>query len=148
MIDDRPGEVSKFTTRLEMNEIILIREKFKQWINEKSLNVVDNKVNYIRHSRTRIFHCFEILLGSGMRIGELVAIPFNKDPAHRVIWSSLNKQYLAELIINTEKTCKKREVYLPHESYRFMVKDRRKYQKKRLSLTKSLVTTGFTEFAR
>ncbi len=65
-------------------------------------------------------HVFESLLCSGMRLGELMSIDFSKNPANRVVESNLSGKKFAEIIINTEKTCKKREVYIPLESYDFL----------------------------
>jgi hypothetical protein len=52
-----------------------------------------------------------------MRVGELCSIDFTKDPASRIIKSRFSNTNSAEIIINTEKTCKKREVYIPVEAY-------------------------------
>jgi hypothetical protein len=99
-------------------------------------------------SRLRIYHCFEALLSSGMRIGELTSIKFNTSPAHRFIYSKLNSQQYAEIIINTEKTCKKREIYIPLETYNFFTKNIRKYRFQKFTMSKDLITVGFLKFRK
>jgi intergrase/recombinase len=105
-------------------------------------------VKVIRESRKRIYHCFEALLCSGMRLGELVSIPFDVFPAHRVIYDNFSKTSLVEIIINTEKTCKKREIYIPEDSYNFLCTKTRMYKKKKLWLTRQLIIQGFINFKK
>lgn len=88
-------------------------------------------------------HVFESLLCSGMRLGELMSIDFSKNPANRVVESNLSGKKFAEIIINTEKTCKKREVYIPLESYDFFVANTQNQKRK---LYKALITQGFIDF--
>jgi site-specific recombinase XerD len=76
-----------------------------------------------------------------MRVGELASIDFKSCPAHRFIRSKLHNEIMAEVIINTKKTKKKREVYIPIKSYCFFKSDKRK-------LSKALVTDGFLLFRR
>ena len=57
-----------------------------------------------------------------MRIGELASINFRDNPVHRIIESKISGIDKAEFIINTEKTCKKREIYIPLDAYKFFVK--------------------------
>ena len=76
----------------------------------------------VKHKRLGYYYVFETLLCSGMRIGELASINFRTNPAHRIIESKISGNGKAEIIINTEKTCKKREIYVPIEAYRFFVK--------------------------
>jgi hypothetical protein len=52
-----------------------------------------------------------------MRLGELCDIDFKTNPASRFIVSKFSNTSCAEVIINTEKTCKKREIYIPEDSY-------------------------------
>jgi hypothetical protein len=99
-------------------------------------------------SRTRIYHCFEALLCSGMRIGELCSIDFESKPHHRIVYSSINRTYLAEIIINTEKTCKKREIYIPLKTYNFLCSNTRMYGGKLIKITRSNLTDGFVQFAK
>lgn len=76
----------------------------------------------IRHKRLGYYYVFETLLCSGMRIGELASINFRANLAHRIIVSKISGCDKAEIIINTEKTCKKREIYVPLDAYKFFVK--------------------------
>ena len=75
----------------------------------------------IRHKRLGYYYVFETLLCSGMRIGELASINFRTNPAHRIIESKISGCDKAEIIINTEKTCKKREIYIPLDAYKFFI---------------------------
>ena len=120
-IVSRPNEISKFTTRLTNKEISYVRKKYKEWINEK-LTCVKNLQELIRHKRLGYYYVFETLLCSGMRIGELASINFRANPAHRIIESKISGCDKAEIIINTEKTCKKREIYIPLDAYKFFVR--------------------------
>lgn len=137
-IHTRPGEISKLTTRLTTDDIELIRKKYKEWISEPIDNGVPNYVKSVRESRMKYYLVFETLLSSGMRIGELASIPFKQLPAHRIIKSPISKQECAEIIINTEKTCKQREVYIPIEAYNFFAKCKR--------LKSNLIKDNFISF--
>ena len=64
---------------------------------------------------------FETLLCYGMRIGELASINFRDNPVHRIIESKIYGIDKAEININTEKTCKKREIYIPLDAYKFII---------------------------
>ena len=57
-----------------------------------------------------------------MRIGELASINFRSNPVHRIIESKISGCDKAEIIINTEKTYKKQEIYIPFDTYKFFVK--------------------------
>jgi hypothetical protein len=52
-----------------------------------------------------------------MRIGELCSIKWYSDTASRIIVSNIDNKEYAEIIINTEKTGKKREIYIENEVY-------------------------------
>jgi integrase len=71
-----------------------------------------------------------------MRVGELCNINFQNNPGHRVLLNKFINEKVVEIIINTEKTCKKREIYIPKKSYDFFVNDNRR-------LTKGLIIGGF-----
>ncbi|MCQ2748146.1 MAG: hypothetical protein MJ223_02720 [Mycoplasmoidaceae bacterium] len=68
-------------------------------------------MEHIKNTRIKLFYVFETLLCSGMRIGELTSIVFNKNLPNRIITSKISGNKLVEIIINTEKTCKMRERY-------------------------------------
>lgn len=122
-IHARPGEISKLTTRLSIEDVKLIRQKYQEWIFEPINNGVPNYVKAVREGRMKYYMVFETLLTSGMRIGELAAIPFLRFPCHRIVQSKITSNIkCAEIIINTEKTCKQREVYVPIEAYEFFTK--------------------------
>jgi hypothetical protein len=55
-----------------------------------------------------------------MRGGELAKIDFMNQKINRAIMCNYNNKQYYEIIINTEKTCKKREIYIPAESYEFL----------------------------
>jgi site-specific recombinase XerD len=110
MIVQRTKGISKFTSRLEYQEIQLVRTKFKEWIETFNPKVVTNHIDSLKNSRLRIYHSFECLLASGMRIGELAGLNFQTHKVIRVIQSEVCQKSIVEIIINTEKTCKKREV--------------------------------------
>jgi integrase len=130
-----PSEISKFTTRLDLCDLDEIYKQFDLWI--KNLDTtLDNKKETIRHSRTRILHCFKALVMSGMRIGELVSIDFMHNPAHRFVENRKTHERFAEIVINTEKVCKKREIYIPEESYLFFINDQR-------NLSTQMIREGF-----
>jgi hypothetical protein len=76
-----------------------------------------------------------------MRVGELASIDFSTNPAHRIVHSSIHNEQMVEIIINTEKTRKKREIYVPLSSYEFFKNDTRK-------LSRGLIIDGFTTFKR
>lgn len=116
-VQTRPAEISKFTTRLTKTEIDEIRAKYYEWINDPLPQLEINRAEYIRKQRLRYYLCFEALLCSGMRIGELCSIDWKKRPAHRLIRSNISGSELVEIIINTEKVCKKREIYIPLSCY-------------------------------
>jgi integrase len=137
----RQNYPSHFTTRLDAKQINIIKTKFNEWITYEHPNVIQNKIHALKHSHERIYHCFETLLKSGMRVGELVSINFKDCPAHRFIKSKLHNEIMAEIIINTEKTRKKREVYIPIKSYLFFKQDSKK-------LSKDLIVDGFVTFRR
>ena len=120
-IVSRPNEISKFTTRLTNKEISYIRKKYNEWINE-DLTTISNLKENVRHKRLGYYYVFEALLCSGMRIGELASINFRANPAHRIIESKISGNDKVEIIINTEKTCKKREIYIPLDAYKFFVR--------------------------
>jgi site-specific recombinase XerD len=103
--------------------------------------MIPNKLESVKHARLKLLHCFKILLSSGMRVGELVNIDFTRDPCQRIVTSILDKSQMAEIIINTEKTCKKREIYVPLDSYEFMKHDKR-------PLTRSMIIKSFIEFRK
>ena len=140
----RSHEISKFTTRLTKQDIVLIRQKFQEWIKLDD-RLIDGKECYSLYPKRRLMHVFESLLCSGMRLGELLSIKFSTSPAHRIVKSSISGKEFAEIIINTEKTCKKREVYIPIESYNFFVSTLSDPKKK---LYKVLITKGFIDFRK
>jgi len=140
----RTHEISKFTTRLTKEDIVLIRQKFQEWIKLDD-KLIDGKEAYALYPKRRLMHVFESLLCSGMRVGELISIKFSTNPAHRIVKSSISGKEFAEIIINTEKTCKKREVYIPIESYNFFVTSSNDPKKK---LYKVLITQGFIDFRK
>jgi integrase len=140
-IHHRPNFPSHFTTRLDKNEINFIKAKFEEYIKYDHLSVLVNKWNALKYSHLRIYHCFLTLIQSGMRVGELVSIDFRADPGRRQMHSILHKDTMVEIVINTLKTKKKREIYVPLASYNFFKNDKRK-------LSRDLVIDGFTTFAR
>ncbi|MCQ3908857.1 MAG: hypothetical protein MJ200_05005 [Mycoplasmoidaceae bacterium] len=99
-----------------------------------------NYVKAVRVNRIKYYYVFETLLCSGMRIGELTSINFSQLPAHRVITSEISGEKLAEIIINTEKTCKKREIYIPIDAYNFFSRQER--------LKGNLIKDNFISFRR
>jgi hypothetical protein len=76
-----------------------------------------------------------------MRVGELVNIDFQNCLVNRFIKSEIHNEIMVEIIINTEKTKKKREVYIPFKSYLFLKNDTRK-------LSRHLIIDGFIAFRR
>jgi hypothetical protein len=68
----------------------------------------------------RIFHVFNILVSTGIRAGEFTAIDFQTIKVNRVIESKLSGEVCVELTINTEKTKKNREIFIPKVSYDFI----------------------------
>lgn len=124
-INPRPHEVSKFTTRLTQKDIELARTKILDWIKDAN-NIKNNTKQYIKLTRIRFFYLFEALLYTGMRAGELASIDFKSIHLNRFVSSDISHDKYAELIINTEKTCKKREVYLPENVYKFFLQDNKK----------------------
>jgi len=137
-INSRSHEISKLTTRLTTIEIDYARVKLLDWImNANDIN--NNTAKYIKLSRIRFYYVFEALLYTGMRIGELASINFAKTRLNRYVKSDISGHKYAEIIINTEKSCKKREIYLPENVYKFFKKD--KYQ-----LTVNYIAHTFVAF--
>jgi integrase len=140
-IESRPGEISKFTTRIDHYQISLIRQKFYEWINLDCKNMIKNKVEHVKLCRLKIYHAFEALLCSGMRIGEFCNIDWSKSPAHRFSNSQIDSSVRAEIVINTEKTCKQREIYVPLACYRFFVEHK-------IVMKSKMIEEGFRMFNR
>jgi hypothetical protein len=76
----------------------LIREKFQEWIKIHNPNIVPNYIQFVEHSRTRIYHCFECLLASGMRIGELSGINFLNHKIIKRSWSEICQKENIEIV--------------------------------------------------
>lgn len=81
-----------------------------------------------------------------MRVGEFLSIDISKDPANRIARSEISKKEYAEIIINTEKTSKKRETYIPLDSYEFFKKNFSNDSKKKMY--KVLIVQGFIDFRK
>jgi hypothetical protein len=54
-----------------------------------------------------------------MRLGEFTSIDFRIQTIKREIQSNLTKEVFYEIVINTEKTCKKREIFIPKKCFEF-----------------------------
>jgi hypothetical protein len=67
----------------------------------------------------KLLHTFNILVSTGMRLGEFTAIDFTKQSIKREIKSNFSNSVFYEIVINTEKTKKNREVFIPKESFEF-----------------------------
>lgn len=115
----RVGEISKLTTRLDLNQISIVKNKIIMWCNENIHNVSIQELT--AKARWTIYYVFMALLSSGMRIGELCSIDWGKKPLNRVLESKFSRKKFVEIIINSEKTCKQREVYVPLECYDWFV---------------------------
>jgi intergrase/recombinase len=123
LIEGRPKEISKLTTRLDKEQILEIKEKLSLWSKDID-RILPCKQKATIVSRLRIYHTFCILVNSGMRIGEFVSIDFKIDISKlRTIESRITGEKFVEMIINTEKTKKKREIYMPVESFEFLKED-------------------------
>jgi site-specific recombinase XerD len=79
-------------------------------------------IHLTKLSRTRVLHVFNILVSTGMRAGEFTAIDFNNVKINRTVESKLSGEVCVEITINTEKTKKNREVFIPKASYEFIKK--------------------------
>ncbi|GMO16957.1 MAG: hypothetical protein Ta2E_08230 [Mycoplasmoidaceae bacterium] len=139
LIITRPKEISKTTTRLDLEEINWIKSRFRSWFAADLEKQLPNKQKSVILSRMRIYHVFNTLINSGMRIGELCAIDFKNLHNFRIIESQIIGKSCVEIIINCEKVCKKREVYIPKDSFDFFRRDKWK-------LTRTMVQSGFDVF--
>ncbi|MDR2567755.1 MAG: site-specific integrase [Mycoplasmataceae bacterium] len=123
LINLPPKEFSKNITRLTCAEIDSLHKKFKEWINNVE-NVIPNNRENLRKSREKIYHVFNALVNSGMRIGELCSINFTKDCQARFLKNQYTDGEIAEIVITTEKTHRKREIYFPKEDYDFFTSNK------------------------
>jgi hypothetical protein len=74
-----------------------------------------------------------------MRSGELASINFASQIINRTVKSYFSDKQVYEVIINTEKTHKKREVYIPIESFEFL--------KKHGGVKQSTAKSAFNDFS-
>ncbi|MDR0341466.1 MAG: site-specific integrase [Mycoplasmataceae bacterium] len=121
LIISRPREISKFTTRLDIREIKQLDNLFIKWINDVG-KILPCKKEAVKLARERIYHVYKTLINSGMRIGELCSIDFSKLKDNvRILKNIYTNSKVTEIIINTEKTYKKREIYIPFENFAFFI---------------------------